>query len=121
MNCPECNSPIKGYYNVPGVIGGFNYDRPKFCDSCGKPYPWPARQPASAKELVDFTDNLTKEEKEDLKKSIDNLIKDNANTTVAQVKFKKYVGKAGTEVAKGMRDILVDIVSETVKKTIWGG
>ena len=120
MSCPDCNNPIKGYYDDQDIFGGFHYDRPKFCDSCGHPYPWTTQQTNAAKELVDFTDNLTKEEKEDLKKSIDDIIKDNANTTVAQVKLKKYASKAGTEVAKGIKDILIGIVSETVKKAIWG-
>ena len=36
------------------------------------------------------------------------------------VRFKKYAAKGGKEIGRSFRDILVEIVSETVKKSIWG-
>jgi hypothetical protein len=33
---------------------------------------------------------------------------------------KAFMSKVGKEIASGVRDILVDIVSETAKKAIWG-
>lgn len=36
-------------------------------------------------------------------------------TPVSIVKFKKYSSQAGLEIAKSLKDVLVDIVSETVK------
>jgi hypothetical protein len=41
-------------------------------------------------------------------------------TTLAVTKYKTYIKKAGTEVAKRLKDILIELVSETVKKSIWG-
>lgn len=120
-SCQNCNTNIKGYHRVSGVIGIFDdYDKPKYCEKCGKPFPWTSRQLDAAKELIDLTDNLNSEEKADLKSSIDDLVKDGPKTIVAQVKYKKYIGKAGSEIAKGIKDVLVDVVSETVKKAIWG-
>lgn len=118
--CENCNSRIKGYYRVPGFIGFSDYEKPKFCDSCGDPYPWTKKQIDAANELVEFTEDLEEEEKEELKGSIKDLLREGPNTEVAQLKFKKYASEAGKEVANGLKDILVDLVSETVKKAIWG-
>ena len=59
-------------------------------------------------------------EKEDFKGSIKDLMIPTPRTTLAVTKYKVYIKKAGTEVAKGLKDILIDVVSETVKKAIWG-
>ncbi len=120
MACQNCNTNIKGYHHVPGVIGIFDYHKPKYCEKCGKAFPWTDRQLNAAKELIELTDNLNNDEKLELQSSITDLVKGGPQTVVAQAKYKKYIGKAGSEVAKGVRDILVDVVSETVKKAIWG-
>lgn len=118
--CQHCNISIKGNHHIPGVISFSAYQKPKYCEKCGQPYPWTDRQLTAAKELIELTDSLNNIEKGELKSSIDQLVKSGPQTIVAQAKYKKYIGKAGAEVAKGVRDILVDIVSETVKKAIWG-
>ncbi len=120
MSCLSCNSFIKGYYEVPGVIGFYDFEKPKFCENCGTPFPWTVKYQNAANELIDLSETLSEQEKEDFKNSVTNLIKSSASSNVAQLKLKKYVSKAGTEIAKGMREILVDVVSETVKKSIWG-
>jgi hypothetical protein len=43
--CRECGARIRGDYHSPGVVAiGFPYDRPKFCDDCGAPFPWVGRK-----------------------------------------------------------------------------
>src|SRR4051812_45107161 len=38
--CPSCNTPIRGMFEVPGVIDMVSrYHAPAFCYKCGKPYP----------------------------------------------------------------------------------
>ena len=120
MNCQNCDSPIKGYHDVPGVISFSEYVKPKYCENCGKPYPWTILLSDAAKELIELTDALNQEEKSDLQNSIDDLVRESPTTIVAQAKYKKYMGKVGGEIAKGLKDILVEVVSETVKKAIWG-
>ena len=42
--CPNCNTEIKGDYHTDGVIAiGFSTPVPKFCEKCGKPFPWAER------------------------------------------------------------------------------
>jgi len=118
MNCKNCNAAIKGLY-IGDSFGFPDYHAPSFCDNCGQPYPWTQSKKQAASELIDFADQLNATEKDELKGSIDDLIKDTPKTALAQMKFKKYASKAGSEIAKGLKDILIDIVSETVKKSIW--
>jgi hypothetical protein len=43
--CPKCRTRIRGYYHVSGVISFTgDYAPPRFCDSCGAPFPWLDRQ-----------------------------------------------------------------------------
>ena len=109
---------------VEHSMGTLNYTDlplPSFCPDCGKPYPWTEAKLKAAKELADELDNLSLEECELLKKSLDDIIvmEDTPQTPVAATRFKKLVAKAGQVAAQGFRDILVDIASETAKKLIW--
>lgn len=38
--CPSCNTKIRGFYHVEGVIGGSSPDVPLNCHNCGTSYPW---------------------------------------------------------------------------------
>ncbi len=40
FKCEHCNSRIKGYYHVSGVIGGSGPAVPLNCHKCGRGYPW---------------------------------------------------------------------------------
>ncbi len=42
--CPQCNHPIKGYYNVEGFIGFSKTPVPTHCEDCGAAYPWTLRK-----------------------------------------------------------------------------
>lgn len=48
------------------------------------------------------------------------LTKDSPKTEIASLRFKRIMTKVGTTVASVVRDIVVDVLSETAKKTIWG-
>ena len=119
--CPNCGAEIRGEYHSSVLsIGGSYYKAPAFCSNCGSPYPWTKSRIEAAKELADELDSISDEEKEILKKSIDDLIRDTPRTEVAAVKFKRIVAKTGAETANLFKEILIEIVSETVKKMIWG-
>ena len=38
--CPNCNTKIRGYYHVPGFLGGEGPEVPLNFHQCGKAYPW---------------------------------------------------------------------------------
>lgn len=120
MACPECSTPIRGEYQVPGVVAITHYSAPAFCHSCGTSFPWTQRKLDAAKELADEFEELTKKEREKLKGSLDDLISDTPKTQVAEARFKRLMKKAGREAYDGMKSILVDVVSEAVKKSVFG-
>lgn len=120
QTCLKCYSEIKGYYHVDNVISFSNYSTHAFCDNCGEAYPWTERARKAAHDIIHFSETLSFDEMIELDNSIQELIKDSPQSKLAELDFKKYAAKAGKEVANGLRDILIDIVSETLKKSIWG-
>jgi hypothetical protein len=117
--CPSCNQAIRGFYHNPGDLNLSRYTAPKFCHNCGEPYPWTARGLTAARELISEAENLKPEEKESLRKSLDDLVRDTPGTQVAAIRFKKFVSKAGKETADALRKIIVDVASETAKKILF--
>jgi len=119
MNCPHCNEPIKGYYHVPGFLDTkMHYDIPRFCENCGKPYPWIKSKIESAFEIIDFIDSLSDAEKIDFKVTIQELIKETPKIAVAKVKFKKYRQKIDSDISDGLNDVLVDTLNEKLKNEL---
>jgi len=116
--CPECNAQIRGDFE--GNVN-FNYKAPSFCHSCGKPYPWTLARLEAAKELIALQSELSASEKDAMNNSIDEIVKDSPRTIVEASKFKIAISKVGVAVGQGLRDILVDVASETAKKIIWPG
>lgn len=120
MNCPSCSSTIRGYYYVEGVFGLGGYTPPAHCHNCGSAFPWTARKVDSAVELVEVGGGLDDAELAQLRTDLTELTKDSPKTQVASLRFKKAMSKAGSSVAQGVRDIVVDVLSEAAKKAIWG-
>ena len=119
--CPACETEIRGEYHVPGVIGfSSRYTAPAFCFKCGEPFPWTAANLCAAEELADEMDALSDYEKESLKKTLPDLVRETPRARLAETRFKKLMKKAGKEGVEGMRGLLTDIVSETVRKTLFG-
>jgi hypothetical protein len=119
--CTFCASPIRGLLITPGKLRPKReYNPPSYCYECGKAYPWTEEKLNAAKDLAELLDELSEAEREQLKMSLDDLVADGPRTIVAQTRFKRILSKTGPEIATGFKDILVDVVSETVKKSLWG-
>ncbi|WP_297893030.1 DUF2321 domain-containing protein [uncultured Desulfovibrio sp.] len=121
MACPSCDTAIRGQYYVPGIVGGWHYCRPAYCYNCGQPYPWTTSSLDAANELADELESLTLEEREQLKNSFPDLLRNTPKSAVAEIRFKKIIKKVGSDAYDGLKTILVDVVSETVKKSLFGG
>jgi len=120
--CPKCNADILGKFHGTG-IQPVSVPTPtvrKFCSNCGFPYPWTESRLKAAHDLANEISELRGDDRDILTQSIDELIKDTPQTQVAAVRFKKIMPKVGKEIADAFREILIDIVSETAKKMIWG-
>ncbi|UTW51906.1 DUF2321 domain-containing protein [bacterium SCSIO 12827] len=118
--CPSCQAKIRGDYHVPGVFGMGGYTPPNFCHECGTAFPWARAKIDAAKELADELDELSDDEKEKLKSTIDDLVVAGPKTEVAALRYKKLVGKVGMATASALRSILVDVASEAAKKLLFG-
>lgn len=115
--CPECKAPIRGH-----LRGGYsaNYNAPKFCHGCGKALPWTASALQVARMYAEELNELTPEERQQLKGTLDDLVKDTPATPLAAARFKKVLRKAGSGALEAMRKLVIDIVSESAKKAIMG-
>ena len=119
--CDSCGCDIRGCYYAPGAYSFPQCPQvPSFCHNCGKPYPWTESRLQAAKDLARELDGLTREDIALLERSVDEMVRDTPQANVAALRFKRIVvktGKVGTDLFK---DILVGVVSETVRKTVWG-
>lgn len=119
--CSNCSKPIRGDYEVPGVAAiGFPYHKPSYCYNCGYPFPWTEQLINNAVELIALDEELTDEQKEILKNALPDLIVETPSTPVATAKYKKFIPKAASYIQDGLKNLLIDVVSETVKKSLWG-
>lgn len=62
---------------------------------------------------------LSSEERDTLKQSLDSLVRDSPATELAASRFKRIMAKVGTESYTAMKSILVNVLSEAVKKTMY--
>ena len=119
--CPSCKTPLRGFYHVDGVISlGGGYEPPAYCYNCGGPLPWTGRKVGAAVELLETSGELTVNELTQFREDLTELTKNSPRVQVASLRFKKVMAKTGSVVASGVRDIVVDILSEAAKKAIWG-
>lgn len=119
--CPSCKTDIRGYYHVPGVVGGGGMgSAPNFCHKCGKPYPLVDRKIQAISEMADELEELTEDEKDKLRNSLDDIVAETPRTEVASLRMKKILKKLGKESYESIKSILVDIASEAVKKSLFG-
>lgn len=118
MHCKSCKSPIKGYYHVSGFLDfKMSYNQPRFCESCGKPFPWIETKIEVANQLID---SLNDDEKLDFKDSIRELVKETSKVAVAKVKVKRYLTKVDSDLSDGLNDVLKETLSEKIKKSLIG-
>lgn len=96
--CLACNEPIRGYHYIARVTLAYksdfsDYSTPGFCHNCGDAYPWTVKALKAAQELADQLHNLTPEEKNDLKTSVKDIIRDTPQARVASQRIKTSSAK----------------------------
>jgi hypothetical protein len=115
--CQHCGVGIRGRYRESLIFAP--YVPPNYCHRCGKPYPWTDATLRAARELADELDELTPEQRETLKGSLDDLVVDTPRTGLAATRFKSIVAKLGPVVAQGFKEILLDVMTDSAKRLIW--
>ena len=122
-SCKNCQTPIPGdslYVDWNGnLMPEEQILHPSgFCGECGNQFPWTASALQAAQELIEGF-HLEGEEKKDLKASVHELVRDTPKTQVAVVQFKKLIAKAGAASGRLLQTVLVNVVTEAVKKQIF--
>jgi len=112
--CERCEWPIRGF--GPQQWMGGPYEKPNFCGRCGSAHPWTQRALKAAKGLTDEQGELTPDEKEELKTSIDEMTSDTAVTPVAAGKFKALIKKIGPQARELLKSIVSAVVTAEAKK-----
>jgi hypothetical protein len=118
--CETCGARIRGYEHSDTLFVAASMPAPAHCYNCGQPYPWTTTARDAARDLADEIDGLTAEEREALKGTLDDLLKDSPKTQAASLRFKKLATKTGHEGAAMLRATLYAVVSEAARKAIWG-
>lgn len=119
VTCLNCANPILGvsdddYYFYPET-----FPVPNYCKHCSKPYPWTELIFRNTEELVLLDDNLTDSNRDLINEAIPDLLVDTPKTKVAIAKFKKGFQTTSSIVKDSLRELLVDVLSETAKKAIF--
>ena len=117
--CSNCSASIRGEFYHPGWAN-LPYAKPAFCHNCGKAFPWTDRKISGAVELVKEGAELSTEELAQFEIDLSELTKDSPKVQAASIRFKKYMARAGNALSGSIRELIVDILSETAKKAIWG-
>ena len=92
---------------------------PSFCHNCGTAYPWTEQRLDAAREVAEGAEQLDEKEKQVLKDSVDEIVHKKPGAPGAVIRYKKLAAKAGKQVADGLKAILVDVLSEAIKKQLW--
>jgi hypothetical protein len=116
--CHKCQADIQGYHHLPGLVGG-STPVPAFCHACGSPYPWTEVRLEAARELAQELQGLSEDERQTLKTSLDDLVRDTPRTALAATRFKRVAAKAGKGAVDAFKEVLVGVISEAAKKLIW--
>jgi hypothetical protein len=115
--CPKCETEIRGINRTTFSLHDVKV--PAFCHECGKPYPWTEARLKAAQELAEETEGLDDEERQMLKASLDDLVRDTPSTPLAATRFKRLATKAGKGAADAFKEILIGVLSEAARKVIW--
>lgn len=89
--CPNCNSTFREWhYNGVTVLGSVKYERPNYCKSCGKAYPWTEAALQSTALLIQ-EEELSEQLKVSLVESLPDIITETPKTNLAVVRVKNVL------------------------------
>jgi hypothetical protein len=95
-------------------------ERPAYCSSCGKPFPWTETALTAANEYTDQLEELSTEDKTVLKATFNDLTADTPRTELAATRFKKLVRKIGPAAGDVLTKIIVNVATEAAKRGMSG-
>ena len=121
-SCPNCHHQIDGDYHVDGVInlaGCYDMQLPAYCPYCGNPFPWTETAINSAINLINAAESLSNEEKVIFKENVSEILSETPKTKVSTIRIHKILTKISPTIANGIKDVLVEVCAESVKKILF--
>jgi len=114
--CSGCREPIPGYFYQDA---GRPLERiPQYCHACGRPMPWTERSMSGARALIRELASLDPYERDQLRRSIDDIIRETPKTPLAILRINRVLERLGGEQAQALREILISVASEPVKQRL---
>ena len=121
--CPNCKTNILGRWvrswQSTGDVRPLT-KIPYFCHECGTPYPWTESKKSEAEKLIAELPDLNLEEKDELIKSIPDIMSNTPNTEMSANRFINALKKAPKAIQAALYKLLVEIASETAAKFMKG-
>ena len=118
--CPGCREPIAGFhYRLDPEAAAEPVTVPRYCSSCGRPFPWTERAMSGARALIRELSALDQYERDQLRRSIDHIVRETPQTPLAIVRIRKALDRVGGDTAKGLQEILLSVANESVKDRLF--
>ncbi len=117
VKCPKCGETIQGAWppDDSGLVTGPPFKFASYCPGCGAAYPWQARKVAAARLVAQEFDGLSREEREQLAESVEELARDTPQQDVAVVRVKRIIGKIGGAAREVLVSALVKVATAEAK------
>jgi hypothetical protein len=117
--CQHCKGPIRGGHKYgPGPM----HPPPEaYCLHCGGAFPWTQSRFEAVRAIAAACEGLSEEDREQLTEVLPDLIakEETPRTQLAIVQMKKLLKKGGSAFAEAVRKTIIDVASETIKKTLF--
>lgn len=126
IHCTTCKRRILGTSYIPSGSGGLvdskAFERPAYCYSCGVEHPWTTKSKQVALELFLETseEKPTKEEGEQFQQALDEIAKNSPEASLATVRLKKQLMKAGKPAGEMLKNIISGLTTEAIKISLFG-
>lgn len=121
--CDSCDQEIQGYDFVEMETvspeqerTGMGWTPPRYCPGCGHPYPWTQKAREAITEAIQELEDLTAGEREQLLRSVPDIVADTPKSETAVLRYKKALAKLGRDTATVMQNVITAVATEAVKK-----
>ncbi|MEX0776119.1 MAG: DUF2321 domain-containing protein [Phycisphaeraceae bacterium] len=121
--CPACKSAIRGFYQKTTKIPMIprKWGPPSHCHACGKPYPWTELKTKALAEVIVELEGLDDTERENLTKSIPDILAETPKSDIAVLRYKKAIAKAGKVAGKALYDLVVNVAGSAIAQRFMNG
>ena len=73
----------------------------------------------AATQLADSHEKLSDDEKREFAAKVNDIVRETPQAKASAVRIRALLGKMARGTASALRDLMVDVISETAKKIIW--